>query len=510
MRALSGLLAAIGLAAGIVPAGEAHAATVAAQSGPVSGTTERTGRTEVVVYRGIPYAAPPVGPLRWAPPRPPQPWQQPRDATRFGAICPQVPFGDTPLTQPQSENCLFLNVWSPPHAPRTGLPVMVFIHGGAFVGGYSSDPLYDGAALAAKGVVLVSFNYRLGILGFLAHPELSARSERHVSGNYALLDQIAALSWVKANIAGFGGDPARVTIFGESAGGSAVVALMASPLAHGLFARAIAQSPATGFRLPDLKEAEAEGARLGPIAALRALPASRLLAMNERLVPRTPPMAPSPYPSPVIDGWVLPGQPRAGLANPVPAILGNNLDEGSMFASGWKGLDATAFHDRLRTIFGPLAPRAEHIYAGHVGKAADPAAAGATVISDGLFVEGTRQTARRLVANGRPVWRYLFTLPIGGRAPMHSDELRYVFGTLDLPGYTGEPPPGAADRRVSSRMMADRVRFAATGDPNRPGSTAWNRTGRAGARLLRIDDPPRMLPGYRDHELDLIAAQRDP
>lgn len=479
----------------------AHAATVTTTAGPVSGGSETTGSTTVSVYRGIPYAAAPVGALRWAPPKPPTPWQRPRDATQFGAICPQVPFGDAPLTQPQSEDCLFLNVWTPPHAPGVTLPVMVFIHGGAFVGGFSSDPLYDGAALAAKGVVLVSFNYRLGVLGFLAHPELSATSPDHVSGNYGILDQIAALAWVRDNIAAFGGDPARVTIFGESAGGSAVVALLASPMARGLFARAIAESPAAGFPLPTLKAAEATGARLGTLAELRALPADKLLALNLKVLPPAPPMAPAPYPGPVVDGWMLPVQPRKALANPVPAIIGGNLDEGSMFAADWKSLDRAAYVARLRTVFGSLTPRALRIY-----PPADPATSGRDLVADGLFGDGIRSTARTLAADHQPVWRYLFALPQGGRAPMHSDELRYVFGTLDLPGYTGEPPPGPVDRRVSAQMMSAWVRFAATGDPNRRGLGTWARTGHGATALLRIADHAKMQQDDHGRALDLIDA----
>lgn len=476
------------------------AATVSTASGPVKGVSEQ----DIDIYRGIPYAAPPIGPLRWAPPEPVKPWSTVRDASTFGPICPQVPFGPHPLTQPQSENCLSLNIWTPQHQTDTKIPVMVFIHGGAFVGGFGSDPLYDGARLARKGVLVVTLNYRLGIFGYLAHPELTAASPHHSSGNYGLLDQIAALKWVRANIASFGGDPANVTIFGESAGGTAVMTLMASPLAHGLFQRAIAESLAGGFPLPDLATAERKGAALGSIAALRRLSIKALLDDNLRLIPPTPPMTPTSFPGPVIDPWALPQQPARHLDNPVPLIAGNNLDEGSMFAQGWAGLDIAGFHKRIDTIFGTLAPRANALYTPQTQ--ADILRAGADLIADGLFNQGTRNVLAQIVAAGKPAWRYVFTRPMGTRAPMHSDELRYVFGTLDQPGYTGQPAATAVDQTVSDFMMDAWTQFAKTGSPNGPGLAAWPQTSADGTPLISISDKITVLPEYRDKELDFMQT----
>ncbi|NHN85620.1 carboxylesterase family protein [Acetobacter musti] len=478
----------------------AHAGTVPTLSGPVLGTTEEG----TDVYRGIPYAAPPVGPLRWAPPEPATAWKGTFDATKSGAICPQVPFGDKPLTQPQSENCLFLNVWVPHHAPGTRLPVMVFIHGGAYLGGSSSDPLYDGARLAKKGVVVVSFNYRLGIFGFLAHPELTAASPRHVSGNYGILDQIAALHWVKDNITAFGGDPAQVTIFGESAGGNSVIVLMASPLAQGLFVRAIAESPDVGFPLPTLAEAEATGARLGPLSTLRHLPVAQLLSDNGRLSPGVAAFAPPTFPWPVIDNWLLPDQPDAHLASPVPLIIGNNSDEGNMFAAAWKTLSPDEYAKKRDALFGPLADRAGMLYPATDKQ--EIARQGTFIVADSLFNEGARHTVTEVIRAGQPAYRYLFTRTMGGRAPRHSDELRYVFGTLENPGYTHLPAATDADRKISAMMMDAWVRFAKTGSPNAPGSPDWPQASESGAPILSILENPSLLSGYRDSQLDLIET----
>ena len=219
------------------------AAQVKTQSGPVEGTESQDGR--IRIFRGIPFAAPPVGELRWQPPRPVSPWEGVRKATAFGNRCMQAPiFSDMIFRDEMSEDCLYLNVWTPARAATERLPVMVWIYGGGFQAGSASEPRQDGEKLAGKGVVVVSFNYRLGVFGFLAHPELTRESGHNASGNYGLLDQVAALQWVKANIAAFGGDPGKVTIFGESAGSFAVSALMASPLAQGLFHRAIGESGA--------------------------------------------------------------------------------------------------------------------------------------------------------------------------------------------------------------------------------------------------------------------------
>jgi para-nitrobenzyl esterase len=476
----------------------ASAQTVQTSSGVVRGATS----DDVESYRGIPYAAAPVGDLRWTPPQPAPVWKGVRDAARYQPMCPQPPFGDAPITQPMSEDCLFLNIWSAPQADSGKKPVMVFIHGGAYEGGSGSDPLYDGSNLAKKGVVAVTINYRLGTLGFLAHPALSAASPEHASGNYGMLDQIAALQWVQKNIGAFGGDPSQVTIFGESAGGNAVMMLMASPLSKGLFSKVIAQSPVGGYRIPTLAEAEAMGAKLGSIDELRALPAEKLLAFNLKLRPRTPPLAPKTLAGPVLDNHFLSQQPAKSLANPVPLIIGSNADEGSMFAPETTARTKAAFDLGVKQVFGPRAPEALALYSPKSD--AEVMRQNAELVSDGLFNAAARYLAAQVAAAGQPVYRYVFSLDMAGRTPLHSDELRYVFGTTHLPGYTGLPAATDQDRRTSELMMDAWVRFAKTGSPA-GGGLEWPAvTGSKGAPILDVNATPRVLTGYRDSQLDLI------
>ena len=308
------------------------ASPIPTASGPVSGIRAEPGAPAVTVFKGIPYAAAPTGHLRWRPPQPPETWDEVRLAHEFGPICPQTDrFSQTdrlstlPHTLPMHEDCLTLNVWTAAEAPETEepRPVLVWIHGGRFVGGSGADPLYDGAALAAAGLVVVTFNYRTGVFGFLAAPELSAESGHACSGNYGLLDQIAALRWVQVNIAAFGGDPDRVTIAGQSAGAACVQDLVYSPLAKGLFHRAIAQSGALHPRDPalaylagsyrTLDVAEQQGARYlkehgaASIEELRALPVSSLLEGNDADDPSdADAIHHPPFFRPVLDGHVFP------------------------------------------------------------------------------------------------------------------------------------------------------------------------------------------------------------
>src|SRR5262245_33503101 len=298
--------AAIVLMSGVVTAGTAGA-QIETASGLVKGSTSADGR--VRVFRGIPYAAPPVGALRWKEPAPVTAWQGTRDATENGAQCVQGQvFGDISFPRPASEDCLYLNVWTPATAASDRLPVMVWIHGGGFQAGAGPEPRHDGDALARKGVVLVTLNYRLGVFGFFSHPELTRESGRNASGNYGLLDQVGALGWVRDNIAAFGGDPRNVTIFGESAGSFAVSALMASPLADGLFHKAIGESGAyfSGavgpLALQPVSVTEQRGVGFATsvgadsLAALRAKPADQLLAAA---------MKTQPWFAPNIDGYAL-------------------------------------------------------------------------------------------------------------------------------------------------------------------------------------------------------------
>jgi para-nitrobenzyl esterase len=310
--------------------------------GSIRGIIARTDGG-VIAYKGIPYAAPPVGKLRWQPPADVIPWTGTRDATNFGADCPQAGYAKDSLfyrePMPQSEDCLFLNVWTAAK-PAEKRPVMVWIHGGAFTRGSGATPTYDGANFARKGVVLVTINYRLGAFGFLAHPELSAESPHHASGNYGVLDQIAALQWVKNNIAAFGGDPKNVTIFGESAGSWSVCSLMATPLSKGLFHRAIGESGGVFGPMAYLKDTkygqepgESTGKRFAAalgasdLAAMRTVPAEKIVEAFFGA-----PAGPQGFASRgIVDGWVFPKEARlifaAGEQAHVPVIVGSNANE---------------------------------------------------------------------------------------------------------------------------------------------------------------------------------------
>jgi para-nitrobenzyl esterase len=340
-------------------AGEAMADQVRTKDGVLEGTTEPGLR----VFRGIPYGAPPLGDLRWREPQPVAPWKDVRKATDFGARCMQGPiFDDMVFRDQPSEDCLYLNVWTPARSAGEKLAVMFWIHGGGFQAGSASEPRQDGARLAGKGVVVVSLNYRLGVFGFLAHPELTKESGRGASGNYGLLDQVAALRWVRDNVAAFGGDPGNVTIFGESAGSFAVSALMASPLARGLFQRAIGESgaylgPSTGLELSSLAAEEAKGSRWAASIGAGSLSALRGKTADEILQPA---LEVRPEFNPTVDGYVLPRHPEAlyaaGEQAHVPLLAGWNADESrAEVVLARTKPTATSFVAQIHLEFGPAA-----------------------------------------------------------------------------------------------------------------------------------------------------------
>ena len=437
----------------------------------------------VAAFKGIPYAGAPVGLLRWRAPQPPAPWTGGRDATAFRADCVHEPDpGDAaPSMAPLSEDCLHLNVWRPA-APGT-LPVLVWIHGGGYMQGGSSPALYDGSALAREGLVVVSLNYRLGRLGFFSHPAL-LRAKEGETGNFALMDQLAALRWVQANILAFGGDPAQVTVMGESAGGDAVAHLMTSPRGAGLFGRAVMLSgggrgPLLGGLPLDADPgtpsalgvgrvfAEAHGiAGGGPeaLAALRALPAAAInrglnissQGANRRL-PQTYAMGP------IFDGTIVVGTPgqvlHAGGAR-VPLLIGTTGADISLMT-----LDADPF-----SSFGPdrAQARAAYAAAGDV-----PLAIGA----DFTMQEPARFAAREVTRAGLPAWLYRFDyVAVSERAStpgaLHATELAYLFGTLPA-RYPGAVSPW--DQAASTLFRQAVARFARSGDPNGPGLPAWPR-----------------------------------
>jgi carboxylesterase type B len=489
----------------------AHAAAAQSRPDPLAQTNAGSVAgigTDIVAFKGIPYAAPPIGPLRWRAPQPPVPWSGVREATRFGDDCVQMPYVIA-TGQKTSEDCLTVNVWTPGVGHAALRPVMVFIYGGAFVGGSSAYPLYDGAKLAADGVVVVSFNYRVGIFGFFAHPMLSAESAQHVSGNYGLLDQIAALKWVQANIAGFGGDPRRVTVFGESAGAVSIAVLMTSTLAKGLFERAILQSPTVPL-LADLAAAERSGDSLGDdLVALRRLSAEQLLTHNSDFSPRSGRnLLPSTFPAPIVDGFVVPSQPRKAFgeagATFMPTLVGTNEDEGRMFVDEQTPVSVESYQAWVQQQFGACASDILRLNPAVSDTAAR--AAMSSVVGDGTFGESSRMIARGVSRHQPRTFSYLFTRSVHGRPPppTHSEDLPFVFGSLDQPSFIQHPPPEQWDWKLSRTIMGAWVRFAATGDPNGPGMPRWPRYDGRTDPYLEFGDSIRPRRAHRKAQLDAV------
>ena len=458
-------------------------------------------------FKGVPFATPPVGPLRWRMPQRPAAWEGERSATDYGAICIQPPSNGDPGVGPlpMSEDCLTLNVWTPEARGDGPLPVMVWIHGGGYNNGSGSAALYDGGNLARRGVVVITVNYRLGRLGFFDHPALAAeRGPGEPAGNYGLMDQIAALEWVRDNAAAFGGDPGKVTIFGESAGGAAVTQLMVAPTARGLFHRAVVQSGMGRQRSAELAldrpgrpsaqslgRAWARGAGLGEATAedLRAVPAERLLN----------PMPAFYSDNLIVDGVVLTEDVveafAAGRQAPVPLVLGANSAEFWWIRPSDAGAygrtdDAMteAEHEALLAAFGGSEGYDQH------------------VVSDLVFNEPARHLARLHASAGHPTYLYRFDVvpesnpePSGGAT--HASERPYVFDNLHTVGR----PTGPRDDQAATVMADYWTTFAARGNPDGPGRPAWPEFGAARDRLLEFtNDGPVAKPIPYAARLDLI------
>ncbi len=483
--------------AGILLAAAATIAQAAAPSTPATVKIEGgriEGRVEdgVRAFRGIPFAAPPVGALRWQAPQPVRPWQGVRQAGDFGNRCLQLPlFSDMVFRSPAaSEDCLYVNVWAPAKAAAKKLPVLVYFHGGGLVTGDGSEPRYEGAAMARQGIVALTVNYRLGVFGFLAHPGLTAESRHKASGNYGLMDQAAALAWVKKNIAAFGGDPAQVTIAGESAGSYSVSAQMVMPMSKGLFARAIGESGSVLGRrgAPPLAEAEQQGVAfaqslgLATLQDLRAAPAEALLqAQGKPDAPRF---------GIVTDGHVLDRAPldsyTAGRQAPVPLLAGWNSQEmhaGAILDN--QEPTPERFQAVLQKFYGAEAAEAARVYDYDVADAARD------LSGDRWIVYGTWKWID-LHAKAAPTWRYYYTRPrpatVDGQpaaaGAVHSAEIEYAMGNLDgnkVYAWTDD------DRAVSRTMQAYFANFIRQGDPNGAGLPAWPRVSRAGANVMRLD-----------------------
>ncbi len=494
------------LLAGVLPLAAAIDGTVRLDSGAITGAA--TSAPGITVFKGIPYAAPPVGNLRWHMPQPVAKWDGVRKMDQFAPPCVQ-PMRTDPKQTRGSEDCLSLNVWTPAKSASEKLAVMVWIHGGGFRDGTGAMLLHDGTELAKKGVLLVTINYRLGVLGFFAHPELTKESDRGASGNYGLMDAIAALEWVQRNIAHFGGDPAKVTIFGQSAGSMAVSCVQASPLAKGLFRAVIGESGASfggllaGGSLAQAEEAGVKFAqRMGAssLAGLRAQPASKLITAGFGA-------------SPINDGYVLPASPlaifRKGAENRVPALVGSNSDEGRLFARG--RMTAQEFTAQARQRFGADADEYLKLYpAGSDAQAAESRQRATTAESMGLNM---RLWAENEAKAGLPAFIYYFTRVTAGGPPNgfpaealklgapHGEDLAYVSNNIshidalhDSDTFRNAQP-APYDIKLADIVSSYWVNFAKRLDPNGPGLPRWDRFDAAKTEMvMELGDKVGMRP----------------
>ncbi len=498
---LRSIFSAVALAALLTVPAFAAEPTVTIDSGALSGSSDGG----IDVYKGIPYAAPPVGPLRWMPPAPPTAWSGTRDATQFGAICPQPPRPDMAMAQGgnarQSEDCLFLNVFAPHGAHKA--PVMVWIHGGAHRFGAGSGPIYDGSKFAQDGVILVSINYRLGLLGFFAHPALTkAAAPDAPLGNYGQMDQIAALKWVQRNIAAFGGDPGNVTVFGESAGGSSILFQLATPAAKGLFAKAIVESGG-GWNAPTtLTQKETEGA---DFAAKAGYPNATLEQLRSIPVEKTLDMPAVLGFGPFVDGRLVPSTPAqafaSGRAIDVPLVIGSNDFEASLMES---------FHIPADRIVGRLPPQAKTLYG---AEAASDETLAHAVFTDSVMGAPAHWIAAK-ASGGAPSYLYHFSYVAAmqrSRVPgaRHGSEIPYVFATGSaLASRFGIALTGE-DRAMEHLMHSCWVGFAKTGAPVCDGQ-AWPAYAPATDQLLEFGYKPGVTSAFRKPQYDALEMVLHP
>jgi para-nitrobenzyl esterase len=483
---LSGVFAVMTLAAGTDPVVKITGGQISGRLIPAGGAT----------FKGIPYAQPPLGTLRWHAPVPVSPWKGVRDAATFGAACTQkISTWNSQEAQGNREDCLYLNVWTPEWPPKSPKPVMVWQHGGGNAAGAASVDYFDGASLSRRGIILVTINYRLGLFGFFVHPGLTAESPHHSSGNYGLLDQVAALKWVAENISRFGGDPKNVALFGQSAGAIDTGYLLASPLSKGLVNRAIQESgPPIRGAVP-LSKAEKQGVKFASamkapagadaIKFLRSLPAADL-----QKAAISAPGENAPMMGPVVDGWVLPTSAPLTFAKgqelPVPLIIGNNARE-------QRGPSSTEeLKKAVAANFGGLAAKAEEFYgvAGSGKGNNDPLYGPASIqfTADTKFRCGSIAEAIWHSDQKLPVYEYQFDHAIAGRpATQHSAEVPYVFGNLLRGGFLGGPYVDA-DRKISSDIQEYWTNFAKTGDPNGGGLPHWPKFDAAARVYLEFTD----------------------
>jgi para-nitrobenzyl esterase len=524
------LLASLAICAAALPASAADRVKIA--NGIVESTTPP--KDGVRSFKGIPFGQPPVANLRWREPQPVKNWTGARSADKFGPRCMQRtgPGSDYWFrSDGMSEDCLYLNVWTPAKSGGEKLPVLVYIFGGGFSNGDGSEPRYDGENMARKGMVAVSINYRLNIFGFFTHPELTKESPHHASGNYGLLDQVAALQWVQKNIAAFGGDPRHITIAGESAGSISVSALMASPLSRNLIAGAIGESGAMISSLPPapLAEAEQNGVKFGDAAGATTLAALR--AMTAEQVQDALVKAQGIRFSTTLDGYFLPKTLAeifaAGQQAKVPLLEGSNTEEqGARSVLGQGDATPEALSGAIKKFYGD---KADPVLKAYAATTPEEVYEAATHLASARFIAHStwKWAELHMQTSGKPVYRYLYArvrpaylgmpgqppptpragapAPLGPRGASHSAEIQYAMGNLDLDQrYKWEP----ADYEISKAMQAYFANFIKTGNPNGPGLPEWPayRTDNHYQRM-RIDVKPEAQPeGDRERYLAIDAA----
>ena len=460
-----------------------------------AGSVLGTQQGELRVFTGIPFASPPTGDLRWRPPAPAKPWDSVKETKVFSPACPQPSAADPTLNM--SEDCLYLNVWTPSKSTGEKLPVMVFFYGGAFGKIAGSMPVYNGTALAEKGVVVVTTNYRVGALGFLAHPELDSESLYNVSGNYGLLDQIAAMQWVQKNIGEFGGDPSRVTIFGQSAGGESILIHLVSPKSKGLFSQAIVESGTfwTNGAEIDALNSKADAEQLGRtyaqslgytgpgvIAQMRKLPYQDLT--NATPWPAAPfQMVNMRHFEPTIDGWLIPESPdtlfNLHRQNPVPLIIGNNADDGTTLAAG-ANMTVPEYQAFIRERFGK---DADKIIAKYPANSTDEVQLRLEqIMTDYDFTDAVEFVAGSMAETNTSTWRYQYSYVLPGQpyGAFHGSETILLFSAL--------PKPDPVTDSVSENLIDIWTRFAKTGNPNGGMNVTWPNYTRKMGQYLDINE----------------------
>lgn len=446
---------------------------VQTEGGLVSGTG-----TDVLAFRGIPYAKAPIGALRWREPQAAPTWSGVRDGSKFGPDCMQPNEYPELRGAGMSEDCLSVNVWTPARTSAERLPVLVWIYGGGFTYGSGSHPTYDGEALARRGVVVVTFNYRMGLFGFMAHPQLTAESPHKASGNYALMDQIAALKWIQRNISAFGGDPLRVTVAGQSAGAMSISSLMTSDLSRGLFQQAILQSVGVMRPMSVLKEAEEFGMTVGPdISALRRLPAEDLVKRLADVSPPSREVTSSRGIGTIVDGYVVPRDDRAayreGKHMQIPLIVGTVSNEGAGIARRLALKTVPDLNAYITRNF--LGDEARALKEYEASSDADVMKVLSDLVSDTQYQFGTREMLRTVAPRQPRVYRYVFSQRRNAAAidPIHGDELQYPFENLGALHRGRLRPFDKSDEKVSAAMASAWASFVKTGNPNTGDLPNW-------------------------------------